>query len=165
MSEATRIEQALHKNKPINYDVIPVIKGCIQGYAQIYSDISFVLKSKVNQCSISGSADHFAQLLDKIIANAVDFSCDQKVEIEVFTKSNHLNILISNNGNLLPCEMESQLFDSMISVRPSELQQQPHLGMGLYIARLICEFHQGQISAINKMDNSGVQFIIKVPVV
>jgi len=52
----------------------------------------------------------------------------------------------------------------MVSVRPAEKQNQPHLGLGLYIARLICEFHQGSISAQNKQDSTGVKLLIKLPV-
>ena len=104
-------------------------------------------------------------MLDKVIANSTDFCTDNEVSIQSFSQNKHLVIAISNNGPLLPSEMTNQLFDSMISVRPSELQQQPHLGMGLYIARLISEFHHGVIMAKNRPDNTGVIFTIKIPMV
>jgi K+-sensing histidine kinase KdpD len=51
----------------------------------------------------------------------------------------------------------------MISVRPQEKQRQPHLGMGLHIARLISDFHGGQIRAENRQDRNGVTVTVVIP--
>ena len=74
-----------------------------------------------------------------------------------------LILTISNTGPLLPEEMTDRLFDSMVSVRSTAKQKQPHLGLGLYIARLICEFHQAKISASNNYEPDGVTITITVP--
>jgi K+-sensing histidine kinase KdpD len=59
--------------------------------------------------------------------------------------------------------MQGRLFDSMISVRPQEKQREPHLGMGLHIARLVAEFHQGQIRADNIKEYEGVAVTLVIP--
>jgi K+-sensing histidine kinase KdpD len=59
--------------------------------------------------------------------------------------------------------MKDRLFDSMISVRPQEKQKQPHLGMGLHIARLITDFHGGEIRAENRTDREGVVITVVIP--
>jgi len=59
--------------------------------------------------------------------------------------------------------MKDRLFESMISVRPQVKQDQPHLGMGLHIARLITEFHGGKIGAENRQDREGVVITVVVP--
>ena len=56
--------------------------------------------------------------------------------------------------------MRTQLFDSLVSVRDRDGDK--HLGLGLFIARLVAEGHQGSISADNTDD--GVKFCIKLPV-
>jgi K+-sensing histidine kinase KdpD len=75
----------------------------------------------------------------------------------------HAVIKVSNAGPFLPDEMKDRLFDSMISVRPQEKQRQPHLGMGLHIARLISDFHGGQIRAENRQDRNGVTVTVVIP--
>ena len=54
--------------------------------------------------------------------------------------------------------MRSQLFDSMVSVRTGD---DKHLGLGLYVAKLIAEGHGGRISAENT--DAGVRFLVTIP--
>ncbi|MGH8196168.1 MAG: ATP-binding protein, partial [Woeseiaceae bacterium] len=68
-------------------------------------------------------------------------------------------IAVTNPGPPLPERMRSQLFDSMVSVRPDESGK--HLGLGLYIARLIAVGHGGSIAALNV--EGGVSFEVRLP--
>jgi signal transduction histidine kinase len=58
--------------------------------------------------------------------------------------------------------MTDELFNSMVSVRDKRTDAGPHLGLGLFIARLIAEFHGGVISADNLIDTEGVCFSISL---
>jgi K+-sensing histidine kinase KdpD len=55
--------------------------------------------------------------------------------------------------------MRTQLFDSMVSMRPGEDAR--HLGLGLYVARLIATGHGGSITADNV--DGGVTFRVTLP--
>jgi signal transduction histidine kinase len=51
------------------------------------------------------------------------------------------------------------MFDSMVSMRAGESSR--HLGLGLYIAKLIAEGHGGRIAADNV--DGGVVFEVRLP--
>ncbi|MFT5634866.1 MAG: two-component system sensor histidine kinase ChvG [Cognaticolwellia sp.] len=165
MNEATRIEQMLENTDKALFDLGQVFNGCMQGYGLIYPKINFSFSElAIKKVQVLGSPEHIAQLLDKVIANAVEFSDDENIVVRV-EKSNHqVTLVISNNGELLPEEMSEQLFDSMVSIRKKHNNEQPHLGLGLYIARLICQFHSGTIKAVNKQNQQGVEVIISLPI-
>ena len=175
MSEATNLEQMLQSTERVPFNLQQVLFGCIQGYKQIYTDVDFSLNGlnkenkenyknflsgkrneAFNNVNIEGSPEHIAQLLDKVFANAVEFSDDKKVSINLQETHSTITLHISNNGKHLPEMMQERLFDSMVSIRNAKRQAQPHLGLGLYIARLIIEFHQGEITANDHHNPAGV---------
>jgi signal transduction histidine kinase len=59
--------------------------------------------------------------------------------------------------------MAGKLFDSMVSVRPSNGSKEPHLGLGLYIVRLVAEYHGGTAQALDREDGSGVVIKVRCP--
>jgi two-component system sensor histidine kinase ChvG len=164
MNEATRIEQMLQNTDKSAFDLAEVFNGCMQGYRLIYPDIDFLFNDITpGKHPLLGSPEHIAQLLDKVIANAVEFSDDNKITASVARNNQRVTLTIRNNGELLPEQMSEQLFDSMVSIRKKHNNEQPHLGLGLYIARLICQFHHGTIKAVNQQNQRGVEVIITLP--
>ena len=111
----------------------------------------------------AGRPELIAQLLEKLLDNALDFTPDDgEIRLSLARTATHLCLAVTNQGSRLPATLPRQLFDSLVSVRPKS-SSSPHLGLGLYIVRLIAEFHQGQIDARNLEDGSGVTFELQLP--
>ena len=55
----------------------------------------------------------------------------------------------------------SDLFESLVSQRAQ--QQKLHFGLGLYIVRVIAEYHKGRVRAVNLADGSGVAIAVELP--
>ncbi|MDX2499580.1 MAG: ATP-binding protein [Deltaproteobacteria bacterium] len=105
------------------------------------------------------------QMLDKLIENGVDFSAvDNPITIRLSKENQQARISIMNEGPELPGELQEQIFDSMVSIRKKS-NKKSHLGLGLYVARQIAEFHGGSIMAKNREDGiSGVAVTVALPV-
>jgi dedicated sortase system histidine kinase len=163
MSEATRLEQMLQTSEKETIDMAKVISGCVEGYKLAYPEVKIVTDIK-GPARVSAVPEYIAQLMDKLIANAVEFTYEGKpITVSCSAMKDQAVVRVSNYGPYLPEEMKGRLFDSMISVRPQEKQKQPHLGIGLHIARLVTEFHQGQIIAENLPDVQGVAVTLSIP--
>ena len=112
---------------------------------------------------MQASPDLLAQLMDKLVDNAADFAPSGSwIRIALSHDANSCCIAVSNPGSSLPEELQGQLFDSMVS-RREEKDRKPHLGLGLFIVRLITQFHGGEASAKNLPENGGVIFSITLP--
>jgi signal transduction histidine kinase len=60
--------------------------------------------------------------------------------------------------------MEGRLFESMVSIRPAGGSgHPPHLGLGLYVVRLIADFHGGSAAAHDRPDGRGVIVTVTLP--
>ncbi len=60
--------------------------------------------------------------------------------------------------------MSDKLFNSMVSMRDKNNPDKTHLGLGLFIAKMITDFHQGKISIHNCKDKRGVQVEMYLPI-
>lgn len=159
LSEAARLEQALQSATTEPLKLGRLLEQAVEGYRQAYPSTLFDLHLPKDDITLSLSPDLFMQMLDKIVANAVDFNTgDKPVQISMEEIAAAVKVDVMNYGSRLPAEMEEQLFNSMVSVRDNRKRGEPHLGLGLYIARLIAEFHGGTIHARNS--NGGVCFSI-----
>ena len=105
------------------------------------------------------------QLLDKLIDNAVDFSAeDAAIELTLTRNGEWIALSVSNPGTPLAPEATEQIFDSMVSRREAgTAEPHAHLGMGLYVVRLIAEHHGGRVEANNRPDGNGVTVTVSLP--
>jgi two-component system, OmpR family, sensor histidine kinase ChvG len=165
MTEATRLEASLAEQERERFDLAHVVRECLAGYRLAYRGETLELTAPDTPVRVFGSPDLAAQLLDKLIANALDFRLTgSPLRIALSLTNGHAELRVENRGAPLPEELRGKLFGSMISSRPgSSAGGEPHLGLGLYIARLIAEFHGGTIAAENLADASGVVIVVSLP--
>jgi dedicated sortase system histidine kinase len=165
MTEATRLEQVVRDGAPRErFDAREVVRGCASGYSSAYAGRRFEVSVPESPVILEGAPDLYAQMLDKLAANAAEFaSGEEPVRLRLDARGGQAVLTVSNRGPLLPPEMEGRLFESMTSVRPQSAGGEPHLGLGLYIVRLIAEFHGGRARAANREDGSGVVLRVECP--
>ena len=169
MSEATRVEQSIQQAEPEAVNLAALLHTVVAAYRDLYVDHNVCLQGiESNQLSDTSHTtlavpDLIVQMLDKLIDNAVDFCPKQGlISIDYSYQNNNFVIALSNDGPLLPEEMQHQLFDNMVSLRDDN-SEQSHLGLGLHIAQLIVSYHDGKITAANQVNGKGVTFTITLP--
>jgi two-component system, OmpR family, sensor histidine kinase ChvG len=161
MSEATKLEQSLQTAERERFNLNDVLSGCVEGYRSVQTTIPLHLSLPQTQTWMHGAPDLIAQMLDKLVGNALDFRRDGSgIDIRLDASATSAEIIVSNEGPPLPTEMQNQLFDSMVSLRAPQGGDEAHLGLGLYIVRLIAEFHQGNARLENRLDGKGVNAVI-----
>jgi two-component system sensor histidine kinase ChvG len=160
MSEANRTEELIEHTEPEEFDIGTVLESTVAAYAGAWPERQFDLRNSSTAATVHGSPELIIQMLDKLADNAVEFSTPGDViTITLDADPQQVIIAVSNPGQPLPEKMRTQLFHSMVSVRRDDSGK--HLGLGLYIARLIAEGHGGSIDAENTVE--GVSFIIRIP--
>ena len=162
MSEASRTEELIEHAEPENFDLDKVLESTVAAYADAWPERRFSYVNRATDATVFGSPELIIQMLDKLADNAVDFSATgDEIKVALDRDPECAEISIFNPGPPLPDNMRTQLFHSMVSVRGGDGKR--HLGLGLYVARLIAEGHNGSISAENT--DGGVTFTIKLPTV
>ena len=146
--------------EPETFDLVNVLRSTVAAYCDVYKERAFAFDCELDNATASGSPELIIQMLDKLVDNAVDFSnANDTITIGLRAADDKLEISVMNPGAPLPEKMRTQMFDSMVSMRAGENTR--HLGLGLYVARLIASGHDGTISA-NNVDG-GVVFRVTLP--
>ncbi|HQZ16789.1 MAG TPA: ATP-binding protein, partial [Vicinamibacteria bacterium] len=168
MTEASRLEQTLATSDRETFDLARVVKGCVEGYglANPGRTIEFTLDDGGRPMRLDGAPDLVAQLLDKLVENALDFArAGTRVEVRLARGLGLAFLTVSNEGPTLPDDVADKVFDSMISSRPADGTGKVHLGLGLTIVRAIADFHRATVNASNRRDPEGVTMTVAFPLV
>ena len=163
-------------------DITRVQFGSEINVARVRLDASVLSKQLVNEMrafypgrivtlETSGSLDvdwdesRMGQVLSNLIGNAIAHgSHDTPVKVVVEGKSREVILSVQNAGVPIPHEKMRTMFDSLIRGE-EDGQGQPgstHLGLGLYIAKMIVGSHGGTLSATSSV-RDGTAFIAKFP--
>lgn len=158
LSEATRLERLLESAERESFDLAKVVAGCVEGYRATYPERQFEYAAPPGPVTVRGVPDAFAQLLDKLVDNARDFAPPgTAIRISLAGTGSGAKLAVENDGAPVPEPMRGRLFDSMVTSREGE-----HLGLGLYIVRIVAEYHGGRVGAVNLPGGKGVRFEVEV---
>ena len=158
MSEANRVEELMQNAELVEFDVDPVLAATTGAYRDAYAERRFEYRGETAE--VVGAPELLIQMLDKLVDNAVSFSAaGDRIGLELERRDDTVSIAVENPGPPLPESFRHRLFDSLVSVRVGGDDR--HLGLGLYVARLIAEGHNGRIDAENT--SQGVRFTVSLP--
>lgn len=161
LAEAASIEDSM---TDVDFEVVDMQKllaNYVANQQIAHPDVEIEYRGRADPVLAEVSDFHIEQLLDKILDNAIDFHRNNSpIKIQLDKGRWFLRVSVANRGPVLPTNT-SDLFESLVSQRAQ--QDQLHFGLGLYVARVIAQYHQGTVRAINLVDGSGVAIAIELP--
>ncbi len=93
------------------------MRGCVEGYRLAYAPRVFDVTVHAEPVPVLGAPDLLAQMLDKLVENAVDFATSgTAIRVFLTLKEGNLVLRIENLGPSLPDSIRESLFDSMVSL-------------------------------------------------
>lgn len=165
LTEAANLEEAMRNEVKQPLNLAALVTEFVDGYRISQPDHRFQLQVGDDPLRIEGNADHLAQMLDKLIDNAVQFSLPGRaIVVRVRRRGKNAEIAVLNEGRALPENLRDRLFDPMVSHGKTN-PKRSHLGLGLFVVRLIAEYHHGQAWADNRADLPGVAVTVSIPAI
>jgi signal transduction histidine kinase len=163
MGAATRVEEAIGNAERSRFDLTPVIASAVSAYRVAFPERQFATELASEPVDIDGAPDLIVQLLDKLIDNAVDFSpAGAVITVRLRREPAAAVLEVDNPGPPLAPEARGRLFESLWQSR-SGSDSRPHFGLGLYIVRLITEYHGGGVAAADLPGGEGARFGVRLP--
>jgi len=164
LTEAANIDDALAQDETESIDIAALVCEYVSNSQIKHADAKLTYLGKNNGVYVRANDVRIVQLIDKIKDNALDFSLPGTEILFQLDLNQHRQVVIhvKNEGETIPQERLDVMFKGMVSHR-SEKTATPHLGIGLYVAFQIANFHQGKLIIANRRDKQGVQVSLLLP--
>ncbi len=158
-TEATSLEAALTVEELERVDLSGVVMDRVTAFQDLHPSRHFTLKLRPG-LSIDGNEGRLAQLLDKLLSNAVEHSAeDAEIRVNLgLADRGWVELSVENEGDALP-EDRARIFEAFVSSQKSA----ENLGLGLFVAQRIALNHGGQIRAEELPQGSGARFAVSLP--
>ena len=117
---------------------------------------------KLERLIIWGDRMRLEQLLTILVDNAIKYSARGTVTVSALRQNRQLVIKVEDEGIGIDTQDIERIFERFYRVDKARTRAEGGFGLGLPIAKLIVEQHQGTIEVESKK-NGGSSFIVKLP--
>jgi len=167
MSQAARLEEALIDEPFETFDLAALAADYSAARRDACADHELKFEDSRQPVPIQGSPDLIAQLLDKLVDNALDFApAGSSIRVRVRQIGDRSRLEVENEGPAIDPATAGELFEPMVSLKRGANRRssgdEPHLGLGLFIVRLIARRHGGR--AFARPIPAGSRFCVEFPV-
>jgi signal transduction histidine kinase len=164
LSELSQLKYTLEQTPKELFNLTELIQNLGQSY-QSFTD-HLTLDISEEQVLINGSSELIAQMIDKLMDNAMDFTpLDGEIVLSLKQANDKVILAVFNSGSQLPKNSRINIFDSLVSQRNKSQKdtskKEAHLGLGLHLVRLIARFHGAKVKAENIKEPVGVSFSVE----
>ena len=164
LGAASRVEESIKQTERVHFDLNDLVQSAVAGYRDAFRAARIELDTPSDTCFMHGAPDLIVQMLDKLVENAVDFcAASGTITVRLTRAGSTYELAVSNDGPPIPAQVLGRLFESLFEHRQGG-DDKPHFGLGLYIVRLVAEFHGGRAVAANR-SGGGAVFTIVLPLI
>ncbi len=106
------------------------------------------------------------QVLTNLLVNAAKYTPKQgKIELEFAREQAQAVFRVRDNGEGIPNDMLSRVFDVFTQIEQSLERSGAGLGIGLALVRTLVELHGGTVSVASDGPGRGSEFVVRLPLV
>jgi len=107
--------------------------------------------------NVSGDRQKLTQVMVNLVRNAVQATAQWRhIGIEASRRNGHVVLAVEDEGPGVPPDLKEQLFKPFVSSKG-----EGGMGMGLYMAKLIVDSHQGEIAVLDR-PQGGARFEVRL---
>jgi PAS domain S-box-containing protein len=172
--DVSKADDGRMSNNPKVVNMVTFVNAIVQGLTPsatakglqlIYNSMpndSVMDKSIAPIYSVNLDNDHIREIIDNLIDNAIKYTSQGAIVIEVTGDDDHIVVSVKDNGIGIPAEDMSHLFQKFYRVDNKDTRDIGGTGLGLYLSRRLAELMGGRIWA-ESVYTKGSTFYLELP--
>lgn len=174
--DVSKSEDGRMGNTPRVLDLVPFTQTIVQGLTQKATDkglrLTFVpgegngtergIKKVMPMYYVNLDNDHIREVLDNLVENAVKYTPEGEVRVDISGTEDSVVISIKDTGLGIPPEDIPHLFQKFYRVDNADRQSIGGTGLGLYLCRRLIEAMQGRLW-VESIFGQGSTFFVELP--
>ncbi|WP_125588443.1 sensor histidine kinase [Companilactobacillus jidongensis] len=163
--EYANVEQATSKLSSSTFDMTQMLDQLSADFELEANKrgMEIIVKSKPEKIMMNGDTEKLGRVFNNLITNAFKYGKGAThLWLEAEKTPEDVVVRVANNGQSIPQESLSHLFDRFYRVEDSRNKETGGTGLGLAIAQSMVKLHGGTISVTS--DSARTAFIIHFPI-
>lgn len=153
--DVTKLDDGRLVSNPEVVDLAPLVSEVVDGFAPMAADknlrLIFTPNSSIHTSTVNPiyyidvDPNHFREVLANLVENAVKYTYQGEVVIDMTGDDFHVTISVRDTGIGIPKEDQSHLFQKFYRVDSTDTRTIGGTGLGLYLCRKLTESMGGRI--------------------
>ena len=163
--DVSKIEAGQFQLNQAPFDLVQLVRGMAELHAAAAEAKNLSLRWSVSseaEGTYDGDAGRISQILSNLLANAVKFTHQGEVSLEVDRRGEALCFVVRDTGVGFDQEVRDRLFKRFVQADQSITRQFGGTGLGLSICAALAEMMQGSITA-EASPGQGARFEVRLP--
>ncbi len=166
MLNVSRIERGKMEFLFEETDLLPLANSAFEQLLPISKDKKLKLlfeKPKKNLPKIMADKEKIKQVMNNLIDNALKYTKNGSVKVKLWEDTDEIKFSVTDTGKGVSPEEKNEIFQKFSRGKES-IKHSAGLGLGLYVAKIVIEQHQGKIWAESQGEDQGSTFIFSLPI-
>jgi signal transduction histidine kinase len=147
----------------VRVDLTAIVKDSIAELRLLASDKSIEIKEQLNQMETSGESKWIKQIIDNVIANAINYSPPGSViEVSMVEEKDFNQVIVKDQGPGMTETEKDLIFERFTRLQPAIESHTSGSGLGLTICLELMKLHKGYIE-VKSAPSQGSTFVLAFP--
>lgn len=164
--DVTRIAQGKIELRPERIELAAVVRNAVEASRPLIdaSRQQLAISLPTEPIMLQADPTRLAQVVSNLLNNAARYTpAGGQIWLSAGVEHKQAVLVVRDNGQGIPREELSRIFDKFAQVASAAGNLQGGLGIGLTLARTLVELHGGSIEAHSEGLGHGSQFTVRLP--
>lgn len=145
----------------VECDVADILQNTYKRFKPLAREkgLDFVIEEAPEHLYASVDREGLTKIISNLLTNGIKYS-ETYIRIRLYVEDEKLMLSVCNDGHVVPLEMREEIFKPFIQYKAGVLSSVSGTGIGLALARLLAELHEGSLCMDDTIEKNSFTLLL-----